>query len=47
MAVAPEAGGTIYHSGGRQFASKSDPDWKTMAAWVNGAKLNAAPDKKK
>jgi hypothetical protein len=45
--LAPEAGGTTYHSGGRQFASKNDPDWKTMAAWVNGAKLKAAPDKKK
>lgn len=45
--LAPEAGGSIYHSGGRQFATKNDLDWKTMAAWVNGAKLKAAPDKKK
>ena len=37
--LAPEAGGGIYHSGGRQFASKSAPEWKTIAAWVNGAKL--------
>jgi hypothetical protein len=39
--LAPEAGGSIYHSGGRQFNSKSDPEWKTMAEWVNGAKLQA------
>lgn len=37
--LAPEAGGSIYHSGGRQFASRDDPQWKTIAAWVNGAKL--------
>ena len=37
--LAPEAGGSIYHSGGRQFASRDDPQWKTIAEWVNGAKL--------
>ncbi len=36
--LAPEAGGHAFHSGGRQFASKDDPDWKTLAAFVNGAK---------
>ena len=39
--LAPEAGGDAFHSGGRQFASKNDPDWKTIAAWVQGAKLSA------
>jgi hypothetical protein len=39
--LAPEAGGDAFHSGGRQFASKNDPDWKTIAAWVQGAKLPA------
>jgi hypothetical protein len=34
--LAPEAGGNIFHSGGRQFASKNDPDWKTLAQWVSG-----------
>ncbi len=34
--LAPEAGGNAYHTGGRQFASKDDPDWKTLARWVNG-----------
>jgi hypothetical protein len=37
--LAPEGGGDIYHSGGRQFASKSDPDWTLLAQWVNGARL--------
>ncbi|HLX79995.1 MAG TPA: hypothetical protein VKS43_05360 [Burkholderiales bacterium] len=34
--LAPEAGGDAYHSGGRQFASKDDPAWKAIAAWVRG-----------
>jgi hypothetical protein len=37
--LAPEGGGNAFHSGGRQFASKSDPDWKILAQWVDGAKL--------
>jgi hypothetical protein len=37
--LAPEDGGDVYHSGGRQFASKQDPAWLTLAAWVNGATL--------
>ena len=36
--LAPEAGGHAFHSGGRQFTSKDDADWKTLAAFVNGAK---------
>ena len=36
--LAPEAGGAAYHSGGRQFASKNDPDWKILAEWATGAK---------
>ena len=43
--LAPEGGGHVFHSGGRQFASKQDPAWRTLAAWVNGATL-AAPTKK-
>ena len=34
----PHFGGGLYHSGGRQFETTDDPDWKKMAAWVNGAK---------
>jgi hypothetical protein len=35
--LAKEAGGDEFHSGGRQFLSKDDPDWQTIAAWVRGA----------
>jgi len=38
--LAPEGGGDAFHSGGRQFADKNDPDWKSIAAWVNGAKAD-------
>jgi hypothetical protein len=34
--LAPEAGGDAYHTGGRQFATKDDPNWKTLARWVGG-----------
>jgi hypothetical protein len=37
--LAPEAGGNVFHSGGRQFASKDDPNFKILADWVNGQKL--------
>src|SRR5262245_30868892 len=37
--LAPEAGGNIYHSGGRQFASKDDPNYKTLVDGINGKKL--------
>lgn len=36
--LSPDAGGDEFHGGGRQFASKDDPEWKTIAAWVNQAK---------
>ena len=36
--LAPEAGGDANHNGGRQFENKNDPDWKTLAEWVGGAK---------
>jgi len=34
--LAPEAGGSAYHSGGRQFRSKDDADWKAIARWTLG-----------
>lgn len=41
MPLAPEAGGLAdTHQGGRQFRSQDDPDWKNMAAWVQGEKLS-------
>ena len=39
--LAVQAGGNAYHSGGRQFATKSDPEWKILAEWVNGQKAPA------
>jgi YVTN family beta-propeller protein len=41
--LAPEAGGHPFHSGGRQFESKDDPDWQTLSDWVRGTPP-AAPD---
>jgi hypothetical protein len=35
--LAKDAGGHEFHSGGRQFASKDDPDWKTLSNWVHFA----------
>jgi hypothetical protein len=32
--LAPEAGGDMFHSGGRQFGSKDDPDWKILAQFA-------------
>ena len=37
--LGPEGGGDVFHSGGRQFPSKDDPAWRTLAAFVNGATL--------
>jgi hypothetical protein len=39
--LAPEAGGDAFHSGGRQFANRNDPSWKTIAAWATGATLSS------
>src|SRR5881396_2381900 len=35
--LAPEAGGSAYHSGGRQFETKNDPEWKLLERWVSGS----------
>jgi hypothetical protein len=34
--LAPEAGGSAFHSGGRQFDSTNDPDWRLLAEWASG-----------
>ena len=36
--LAHDGGGDEFHGGGRQFKSKDDPEWKTIADWVNKAK---------
>lgn len=38
--LSPKAGGDAFHSGGRQFASQNDPDWRVLADWVRNAKIN-------
>lgn len=45
MPLAPEEGGNSFHSGGRQFSSKNDPDWKTLAQWASGQKQAVPPGK--
>jgi hypothetical protein len=37
--LAEEAGGDPHHGGGQQFASKDDPDWMALKAFVLGATL--------
>jgi len=37
--LAEEAGGDPHHGGGQQFASKDDPEWMTLKAFVLGATL--------
>ena len=34
----PTAGGDEFHTGGRQFSSQDDPQFRTLAAWVRGEK---------
>jgi hypothetical protein len=36
--LAEDAGGDPYHSGGKFWRSRDDPEWQTLAAWVRGAK---------
>ena len=35
MPLAHEAGGTEFHPGGKHWESQNDPEWKTLADWVN------------
>jgi len=40
--LAAAAGGDPAHDGGKHWASKDDPEWRTLAAWVRGATLASA-----
>lgn len=40
--LAPEAGGDKFHSGGKHWTSRDDPDWKTLAEWVRAASRGSA-----
>jgi hypothetical protein len=35
--LASDGGGDKFHGGGRQFASKNDPEYKAIADWIRGA----------
>ena len=43
--LAPEAGGDLFHSGGRQFESKSDPDYQVLMQWVGVTANSGGPSK--
>jgi len=36
MPLAAEAGGVAFHPGGKHWQSQNDPEWRMLAAWVNG-----------
>ena len=38
MPLAAEAGGIDFHPGGKHWDNQDDPEFKILAAWVNGAK---------
>jgi len=40
--LAEDAGGDPHHDGGKHWASKTDPEWQTLAAWARGATLASA-----
>ena len=43
--LAPEAGGDEFHSGGKHWNSRNDPEWQAMADWVNGAQIGVEINK--
>jgi hypothetical protein len=40
--LATEAGGDHFHAGGKQWKSQDDPEWRTLADWVNGRTLGGS-----
>ena len=39
--LAREAGGDAFHGGGKHWTSQADPEWQTIAAWINGTAVAA------
>jgi hypothetical protein len=37
--LAEDAGGDPFHTGGKFWKSREDPEWRILAQWVNGEKL--------
>jgi YVTN family beta-propeller protein len=40
--LAVNAGGDHFHAGGKHWKSTADPEWRTLADWVNGKTLESA-----
>jgi len=40
--LAAQAGGDHFHAGGKHWKSQSDPEWQTLAAWVNGETIGGS-----
>lgn len=38
MPLVAEEGGIAFHPGGKHWSSKSDPEWRAVAAWIRGEK---------
>jgi hypothetical protein len=36
--LATDAGGDLFHNGGKHWTSQGDPEWQVLAAWVRGEK---------
>ena len=36
MPLAADAGGVSFHPGGKHWTSQDDPEWRTLADWVEG-----------
>jgi hypothetical protein len=41
--LATEEGGDPFHPGGKHWASRSDPEWQVLAAWVRGVPAAGSP----
>jgi hypothetical protein len=39
--LAEEAGGDVFHAGGKHWDSKDNPEWQALAGWVRGRKAAA------
>jgi hypothetical protein len=38
--LATEAGGTLFHNGGKHFDNRNNTEWQTLLGWVKGQKLS-------
>ena len=40
--LAAAGGGDHFHAGGKHWKSQDDPEWQTLAAWVNGRTIGGS-----